>query len=95
MEFAKMSKLNWSAIAKELEPRKTTRIQSSDLALRDFYVLKVMAKIKKRSMADDCASILSCAVRRLLEDWEELLIFEAAQRGITPEELFVELLKES
>lgn len=86
-----MKDINWEEIAQKLPQASDTRVQSSRLADMDFWLLKAAARAKKRDMAKDSASLLSASIRRLKDEWCELIAFEAAQKGVSFEDMFVML----
>lgn len=86
--------MDWTLIASQLKKRDKTRVQTANLNERDRAMLVVIAKIKKKSLADDTASLLSAQVRKHQEAWEQMIEFAAAQEGLTPEELFVKLAQD-
>ncbi|WP_375495316.1 hypothetical protein [uncultured Nostoc sp.] len=86
-----MEGVNWDEIASKLPKIDDTRIQTAKLSDMDFWVLKAAAAVKKRGVAADSASLLSASIRRLTPEWCELIAFQAAQEGISFEEMFVKL----
>ncbi len=83
--------IDWDVIAKRLPKVEDTRIQTAKLADMDYWMLKAAAKAKKRTLANDSASLISASIRRLSPEWIELIAFLAAQDGITFEEEFIAL----
>jgi hypothetical protein len=71
--------------------RNKARVQSSDLDPVTYYRLRVGSRLRNRSLAAQTQSLITAQVARWWDDWEEILKFEAAAAGKTPEELFVEL----
>lgn len=86
-----INKIDWEAIASRLPKQEDTRIQTAKIAEMDFWVLKAAAAVKKRGVAADSASLLSASIRRLAPEWCELIAFQAAQEGLSFEEMFVRL----
>jgi hypothetical protein len=82
---------DWEAIAKRLPKIDDTRIQTAKLADMDYWMLRAAARVKKRGMAADSASLLSASIRRLSPEWCELIAFQAAQEGLSVEDMFVKL----
>ncbi len=86
-----MEAVNWGEIASKLPKLDDTRIQTAKLSDMDYWMLKAAAAAKKRGVAADTASLLSASVRRLSSEWCELIAFQAAQEGISFEDMFVKL----
>ncbi|OYE02783.1 hypothetical protein [Nostoc sp. 'Peltigera membranacea cyanobiont' 232] len=86
-----MNNINWEEIASKLPKIDDTRIQTAKLSDMDYWMLKAAAAVKKRGVAADSASLLSASVRRLTSEWCELIAFQAAQEGISFEEMFIRL----
>lgn len=86
-----MEGVNWSEIAARLPKIDDTRIQTAKLSDMDYWMLKAAAAAKKRGVAADSASLLSASARRLAPEWCELIAFQAAQEGVSFEEMFVRL----
>lgn len=71
---------------------KHSRVLTGPLPDLDYYKFKVSAKLLKKSMSVSGQTAIITYLRRNWEkEHEQLLIYEAAQRGISPEELFMEL----
>lgn len=88
------NKPDWEAIAKRLPKIDDTRIQTAKLSDMDFWMLRAAARVKKRGMAADSASLLSASIRRLSPEWCELIAFQAAQENLTFEQMFIKLCTE-
>jgi len=86
-----MNNINWEEIASKLPKIDDTRIQTAKLSDMDYWMLKAAAAVKKRGVAADSASLLSASVRRLTPEWCEMIAFQAAQEGISFEEMFIRL----
>lgn len=89
--MSKFDEIDWEAIAKQLPKSEDTRIQSGRLADRDYWILKAGTASKKRQLAPDTASLLTAQVRRFEDEWFKNIQFQAAQAGITFEEMFIRL----
>lgn len=87
-------KPDWGAIAVRLPKVDDTRIQTGKLADMDFWMLKAAARVKKRGIAADAVSLLSASIRRLSNEWCELIAFQAAQEGLSFEDMFIKLCTE-
>ena len=83
--------IDWEAIANKL-PARDTRIQTSALPDREYFILKAASEANKRKLSQNCQSLLVAQVRRWQEDWFKNIAFMAAQEGKTFEEKFVELV---
>lgn len=81
--------INYRSISKE-KPLNLS-IKSSALNELDWKKFKVMSKLAKRSIASNAQSVLTSYVRKFWGEYENSLIYEADQIGITPEELFNQL----
>ncbi|AUB37456.1 hypothetical protein COO91_03401 [Nostoc flagelliforme CCNUN1] len=86
-----INNVDWEAIAARLPQVEDTRVHTAKLADMDFWILKAAAAVKKRGVAADSASLLSASIRRLTPEWCELIAFQAAQEGVSFEEMFVRL----
>lgn len=88
-----MKDIDWEDIASKLPNKEDTRVQTAKMASMDYWLLKAAASAKKRGLAADAASLLSASVRRLKDEWCEIIAFQAAQEGISFEEMFVKLVE--
>lgn len=70
---------------------KNTTIKSAELSQLDWKKFKVMSKLAKRSIASNAQSALTSYVRKFWHEYEQILIYEASQQSVSPEELFNQL----
>jgi len=73
----------------------TKDIKASELAPLDVAKLRVASRLLKKSIGAVVQTAIYTYVRKCWADHEDLLIAEANQQGITPEEMFSRLLEES
>ena len=88
--MSNLNEVDWEAIASRLPAVEDTRVQSGKLSLRDYYILKAGTASKRRQLAPDVASLVTTQIRRWEQSWFENIAFEAKQRGITFEEMFIQ-----
>lgn len=89
--MSQFDEIDWEAIASRLPKLEDTRMQSGKLSDRDYWILKAGSASKKRQLAPDVASLLTAQVRRFEDEWFKNIAFQAAQEGITFEEMFIRL----
>lgn len=82
-----VSKLN-------LPEPKNSRINSAPVADLDYYKFKVGCKLKKKSLSTGGQTALYTYVLRNWPEDEQRLILEANRRGMSPEDLFMQLASE-
>ncbi|GET44610.1 hypothetical protein [Microseira wollei] len=71
-----------------------TRIQTAPLSTLDYAKFKVGCKLKNRSIGGNGQQAMTDHILRWWYEDEQRLIVEANRLGITPEELFNQLVKE-
>lgn len=84
--------MDWSKV--KLPKPKNPRPQVGELSDLDYWRLAVAAKLMKKSIASSLQTAVTTYVRRNWDEHEALLQIEAAQQGITAEEMFVRLAEE-
>jgi len=86
---------NWKYVASNLTPRKQTCFQSANMPEKEFFMLVAGAAIRRRSLSQQVQAILLDSTVKWWEAaWKEDIEFKAAQMGISPEQLFLQLIKE-
>lgn len=88
-----MNSIDFTSI--QLPPVKDTRINSGKLSQLDYVKFLLASKIMNRSLSTNAQSALTAYVRRNWADYEQALIVEANQAGISVEDFIVKLLSES
>jgi hypothetical protein len=73
---------------------KNPRVNSAPIADLDYYKFKVGCKLKRKSLSTGGQTAVYTYVLRNWAEDEQRLIVEANRRGITPEELFIQLATE-
>lgn len=85
---------DWKFIGGSLAVPKRTTIQTGSLPIREYYKLIVGASVRQRSLAAQSQAVLLDGVNEWWGAWAGNLEFEAAQLGISPEQLFVNIVRE-
>jgi len=88
-----MPTIDWSQV--KVPEVKDTRIWVGKLSQLDYAKFLVASKIMNRSLSANGQSALTAYVRKNWAEHEEILIVEAIQKGLTPEEYLTKILSES
>jgi hypothetical protein len=85
-----MSTIDWSVV--RIPEIRDARVLSGKLSQLDYAKLLIGSKLMNRSLAGNAQSALTVYVRKNWVEHEKLLIVEANQHGLTPEQYIEKLL---
>lgn len=85
--------MDWSKV--QLPKPKDTKIQVLKLSNLDYYKLLVICELLPKSQSQVGQTAIYTYLQRTWQEHEQRLIFDAAQEGITPEEMFERLVRKA
>jgi len=88
-----MNSIDFSSI--QIPPAKDTRVNSGKLSQLDYVKFLLASKIMNRSLSANAQSALTAYVRRNWPEYEQAIIVEANQSGMSVEDFIIKLLSES
>jgi len=87
------SNVNWGMVDFP-DPPSRSRIMSAELTRLDYWKLRILGRLKKKSDGETVRTAILTYLNRNLQLDEQRLIVEARTQGKTPEVLIQEILEE-
>ena len=85
--------MEWDKV--KLPPIEDTKIHIQKLAKLDYAKVLVICELTGKSLSQAGQTAFYTFLQRTWVQHEERLIFEAAQEGVSPEEIFMQLLEKA